>query len=309
MKKSLISAITAVALLGGAVYANEKAPANASAKEVSRVAVSNAKNDAKSNQTNLVKEAIDSLKLAHDALMSLDQKDTKKATENIEKALGKLEVILASDKVPSLLPIDNLVTINEFIGTADQVKAATKLAKELLGEGKVQQARAILMPLVSEIDATVVSLPLASYPDALKLAAKYIDNNKIEEAKKVLGLALSTFDRVTHVIPIPLIKATDLIAAASDIAQKDPKRAVMYLDAASDSLDVAEALGYVSKSETTYKMLHESIKAVKKEVEGKNKAEKLFDDLKAKLKEFKEKVFTPSADKNNSKSAKSKDKK
>ncbi len=300
MKKVILSTIAAAALLGSVAYANQKAPADATVREVSKIAVSNAKSDAMSHQTKLVKEAIDSLKFAHDALVALDKKDTKKAIDDLEKALGKLEVILASDKVPKSLPIDNLVTINEFIGTSDQIKATVKLAKEMLSAGKVQHARALLMPLVSEIDSTVVSLPLASYPDALRLAAKYIHDGKIKEAQKVLGLALSTFDKVTTVVPIPLLKATDLIAAASDVAKNDPKRAVAYLDAASESLNIAEALGYVSKSEMTYKMLHESIKAVTKEVKGKNKAEKLFDELKAKLKEFKEKVFS-SEDKNNTK--------
>jgi ribonuclease HII len=97
---------------------------------------------------------------------------------------------------------------------------------------------------------------------------------------------------VTEVVPIPLLESTDLIAAASRIAKEDKERAVKYLDAASDALDVAEKLGYVSKSTTTYKVLHEEIEKVQKEIRGKNEAEKLFEELKTKLKEFKEKIFS-----------------
>jgi len=112
-----------------------------------------------------------------------------------------------------------------------------------------------MIPLVSEIDITTVSLPLASYPDALKLAAKYVHDNKPEKAKEVLYIAIK------------------------------------YLDGANEALNVAEKLGYVSKSETTYKMLHEKIEEVKKEIKGKNKAEKLFESLAEKLKEFKSKII------------------
>jgi len=185
-----------------------------------------------------------------------------------------------------------VIRVQEFVGSAKDVDLALKNVKSLLDDGKVQEARALMLPLVSEIDITVVSLPLVSYPDALKLAAKYIHDNKPDKAKEVLYIALSTFTEVTQVVPIPLLESTDLIAAASRVAKKDKERAIKYLDGASDALDVAEKLGYVSKSETTYKVLHEEIKKVQKEIRGKNEAEKLFDELKAKLKEFKEKMFS-----------------
>ncbi len=292
MKKLLLSAITASLLLGTAGIAKEQAAKDATVKEVNKIALSNAKEDAKNNQVKLVKEAIESLKYAQSAVINLEHKDTKKATEDLEKAIGKLEVIMAAKDAPKLLPINNVIRVQEFVGTAEDVEKAVKTVKELLDDGKVQAARALMIPLVSEIDITVVSLPLASYPDALKLAAKYIHDNKPEKAKEVLYIALSTFTEVTEVVPIPLLESADLIAAASRVAKENKERAIKYLDGASDALDVAEKLGYVSKSTTTYKILHEEIKKVQKEIKGKNEAEKLFDELKAKLKEFKEKMFS-----------------
>jgi hypothetical protein len=293
MKRVLLSTITAVALMGNMGYAKEKAPENATVKQVKNTAVKNAKSDAVTGQKKLVEEALDSLKASHEALMALKKEDKAQALKEIEKALGKLEVILSAKEAPTLLPIKSLVTVNEFVGTSDDVKSAIKLTKTLLDSGKVQLARKILSPLQSEIDITTVSLPLVSYPDALKLAATYIHSDKIEMAKEVLTIALNTFDEVTVVVPIPLLKATDLIAAASDIAVKDKAKAIVYLEAASESLKVAKELGYVSKSATTYKVLQDKIDEVKKEVNGKNKAEKLFDSLKEKLEDFKKKLFTP----------------
>jgi len=292
MKKLLLSTIAASLLLSTAGIAKEQAAKDATVGQVNRIAINNAKEDAKSKQTKLAKEAIESLKYAQVAVLALEHKDAKKATEALEKAIGKLEVIMAAKDAPKLLPIDNVVRVQEFVGTADDVEKAVRSVQKLLDEGKVQEARALMMPLVSEIDITVVSLPLASYPDALKLAAKYVHDNKLGKAKEVLYIALSTFTEVTQVVPIPLLESTDLIAAASRIAKEDKERALKYLDAASDALDVAEKLGYVSKSETTYKMLHEKIEAVQKEIRGKNKAEKLFESLANALKEFKSKIIS-----------------
>jgi hypothetical protein len=292
MKKLLLSAITASLLLGTAGIAKEQAAKDATVKEVNKIAVSNAKEDAKNNQTKLVQEAIESLKYAQSAVINLEHKDAKKATEDLEKAIGKLEVIMAAENAPKLLPIKNVIRVQEFVGTAADVDKTVKVVKNLLDDGKVQEARALMIPLVSEIDITTVSLPLASYPDALKLAAKYVHDNQLEKAKEVLYIALSTFTEVTDVVPIPLLESADLIAAASRVAKEDKERALKYLDAASDALDVAEKLGYVSESTTTYKMLHEKIEEVKKEIKGKNKAEKLFESLAAKLKEFKSKIIS-----------------
>ncbi len=297
MKKVLVSAMAASLLLGVSLNAKETAAKNATVGEVNRIAVKNAKEDAKANQAALVQEAIDSLKFAQVAVLALEHNDVKSAKENLEKALGKLEVIMAAKNAPKLLPINNIIRVQEFVGTASDVEAIVKHAKELLDDGKVQDARALLIPLVSEIDITVVNLPLATYPDALKLAASYIHDGKINKAKEVLYIALSTFTEVTQIVPIPLIESIDLIDAASKIAKEDKAQAIKYLDAASAALDVAEKLGYVSSSETTYKALHEKIEEIKKEIEGKNKAEKLFESLAAKLKEFKEKIVSPKAEK------------
>jgi tetratricopeptide (TPR) repeat protein len=290
MKKILLSTLVASLLMTGS-YAKETAAKGASVKQVNTIAVNNAKEDAKNHQVKLVQEAIDSLKYAHDALVALDKKDAKSAKDNLEKALGKLEVIMASEHAPKLLPIDNVITVQEFIGTSKDAEKAVVLAGTLLAAGKVQEAREILLPLKSEIDVTVVSLPLATYPDALKLAAKYVTDGKLDKAKEVLAVALSTFVEVTTVAPIPLLKAADLIAAAADIAATDTKKAKVYLEAAQDQLKLAQALGYVSKSDVTYKALNEAIDDIEDHIESKEIKEK-FEALKAKLKDFTAKIFS-----------------
>ena len=292
MKKIILSTLVASLLVTG-TYAKESAANGATVKQVNTLAVKDAKQNAKDHQVKLVQEAIESVKYAHDALIALDKKkDVKTAKEKLEKALGKLEAILASENAPKLLPIDQKITIIEFLGTATDAKIAVKLATELLDDGKVQEAREILTPLASEIDTTIINLPLATYPDAIKLALKYLNEGDVEKAKAVLVTALSTFVEVTIVTPIPLVKAAHLIAAAAEIASKDPKKAKVYLEAAKEQLKLAEALGYVSRSDVTYKALYEAIDDIEDNIEAKEIKEK-FEALKAKLKEFTSKIFSP----------------
>jgi tetratricopeptide (TPR) repeat protein len=290
MKKFALSTLLASLLLGSTLYAGSDIK---TVKEVNKSAVKKGEQDALAGQKKLIQEAISSLKFTNNALIALAHNDKESAQANIEKALGKLEVILSAKDAPKLLPIDSSVTMIEFVGTKKDVEKTVDAVKDLLDDNKVQVARVLLNSLQSEIDITVISLPLVTYPDALKLAAKYIHDNQIEKAKSVLEVALSTFDQTTTVIPLPLLKATDLINVSAQLSKNGKKEeALKYLAAAEEELDVAEALGYVSHSDTTYKALHETIKKVRKEIKGKNKAEKLFDELKAKLKDFKDKIFS-----------------
>jgi len=150
----------------------------------------------------------------------------------------------------------------------------------------------LLNTLQSEINIIVVSIPLATYPDALKLAAKYLHENKLEEAALILDTALNTLVEERIIIPIPIIKAEGLIKAASVIAQQDKEQALKHLEQAKKELALAEMLGYVSRSDTTYKMLREAIEEIEEEIKGKNKPAKLFEELLKKIKEFKEKAIT-----------------
>jgi hypothetical protein len=289
MKKILLSTLAASLLLTS--FATAENNKTLTSKEVSAKATKNATKKANDNKVKLVQEALSSLDLSAKALKELDENKVDDAKKSIELALGKLESILAAKDTPKLLPIENRMLIKNFVGTADDVDAALKTVTKLINDGKIQEAGELLYSLQSEIDVTIISLPLVTYPDALKLASKYIIENKPEKAKEVLTLALSTFSEVQQIIPIPLVNSVDLIASASAIAKENKEQALKHLALASEELDKAEKLGYVSKSTTTYKQLHALIKDVEKEVKGPNKAEKLFKELSEKLKEFKEKIL------------------
>jgi tetratricopeptide (TPR) repeat protein len=292
-KTTVLSTLLASLLLSTTLYASTEIK---TVQEVSHNAVEKGNQDALASQKHLIKGAVESLEFTAKALVSLNKNNTKEATANIEKALGKLEVVLSAKNAPKFLPIDSSVEVREYVGTKKEIEKSVDLVEELLDDNKIQVARTLLNTLQSEIDITVVSLPLVTYPDALKLAAKYIHENKIAEAKHILSVALNTFDTTVEVIPLPLLKAGELINVSASLAKNGKKEeALKYLNAAENELEIAQALGYVSHSDVSYKALHGAIKHIKKEIKGKNQVEKLFDDLKAKLKDFKEKVFSEKA--------------
>jgi hypothetical protein len=301
MKKIILSTITASMLLTGAVYADTEVSNKVSVKEANVAASNSAKKDAKSGQAKLAKEALKSLELTVQALKDLEDNNSDAARKNIELALGKLEVILSAEDAPKLLPVDNQIKVYNFLGSAEDVTKAVKTVKALLSVNKIQEARELLSTLQSEMDVVVVNLPLATYPDALKLASKHILEEKTKEAKEILKLALSTFTEVHQIIPLPMIKVNYLVALASDVAKEDKELALKYLKGASAELDKSETLGYISESSTTYNELHKLIEGVEKEIKGPNKAEKLFKNLSEKIKEFKEKIFSEKENKNSSK--------
>ncbi len=298
MRKTVLSVIVSSLIFTNIAMADNNK--TLTSQEVSDKATKVETERVKNSQVKLVQEALNSLKLSAKALSDLNKNKTDEAKKDIELALGKLEAILSAKDTPKLLPIENRMVVKNFIGTAKDVDIAVGKVKKLLDSGKVQDARVLLSSLQSEIDLTVVSLPLISYPNALKLASKYLIEEKPEKAKKVLSLALSTFTEVEQVIPIPIINSVELVATASHIAKENREQALKHLEFASDELDKAEKLGYVSRSATTYKQLHELIKNVEKEVKGPNKAEKIFKELGDKLKEFKDKILS-SNEKNSTK--------
>jgi tetratricopeptide (TPR) repeat protein len=285
MKKFLLSTLTASLLLSGVSYAKTSA-------EVNKETVKQAKVDAKNSKTKLVKEAVNSLLLTQKVLVDLSKQDKKAAIKDLEDAIGKLEVILASKDAPKLLPVDSKVVAIEYIGDIVMLKKSVDAVKKFIADGKLQEARLLLNTLQSQININTVSIPLATYPDALKLAAKYLHEDKTNEAVAVLDTALNTLVQDSVVIPIPILKAEGLIKAASQIAKSDKEQALKHLAQAKKELVIAKTLGYVSKSDTTYKMLDEAIAAIEKEIKGKNKAQKLFDSLIKKIKEFKEKALS-----------------
>ena len=283
--KKLISSIVVAGLLATSSFATDTKTEN-----VKHNAVLKAENKAQNNK--LIKEAIRALQYTNDAYIYLNAKKKDKAIESLKKAIGELTVILNQPNAPYLLPVDINIEASEYIGDVKNISKQITDAKIALSKHQLPLARNILNTLKSEIDIKTVNIPLATYPDAIQLAIKYINEGKIKEAKDVIAMALNTLVTTDTIIPIPIVKANDLVIEASKIAKKDKKQTLRYLEEAKKQLKIAELLGYTSKSDTTYKMLKNSIENIESKINNNKNTDSFFEDLKSKLKEFKEKAVS-----------------
>ena len=110
---------------------------------------------------------------------------------------------MARDAKLALAPVDVRVITHDIHANVESVKKAVKLSRELLGDGEVQKARPIVANLASEIVIQTDNLPMATYPAAIKSAARLIDSGKIDNAKAELARALNTLVVTSVAFPLP----------------------------------------------------------------------------------------------------------
>ncbi len=260
--------------------------------QVSKGAVEKAKKKAAKIKQEFNKKAIKAVADTYKVVDLLNKNKTKEALDLLKKVIGELEIILAANKNISLIPINSYTVVIDSDFSPVEIEKKIAEVKTKLNNGDIQGARILLDTLQSEIDIIIENLPLATYPDAMKLASKYIINDKINEAKNVLQIALNSMVVKKIIIPIPLIRAYDLIEEASKVAKADKDQALKYLNEAKKQLKLAKLLGYGKDDLQIYQDLQKRIDSIKREIKGKNQAAKMFEELIKKLKEFKKKLLS-----------------
>jgi len=146
---------------------------------------------------------------------------------------------------------------------------------------------------------TTLSIPLATYPLAIKDAIKLIDQGNTNEAGNLLYEAFNLLVKTTEIMPLPVLKAEALIMEASeletrnDISKASSKAEILLLtDSAKDKLKLAEMLGYGVKAD--YKPLYDAIDEIK-DVIYTEKSVFTWDKLKSLLSALKNKVVHPNS--------------
>jgi hypothetical protein len=229
-----------------------------------------AKSDQSQSQTeekrkSLLGDATGAIQDTQAALKYLDESKTKEALAALERATGKLDIILARDPKLELAPAAVGVVTYDVQGGLDTVKKVRQQAEDLIADGRLQEARRLLKNLASETVISVTNIPLATYPDAIKSAVKLIDQNKKDEAKRVLQTALNTQVVTDTIIPLPVVKAQEALKNAESLAEKKNRtkdendRLKASMDQAREQLEFAQALGYGTKKdfEKMYAQLNE----------------------------------------------------
>jgi len=225
----------------------------------------------------VVNEARDSISGTQQALIALEKNDTKAALSILKEVSKKLAVILDKNPALALVPADMKADIFDFEGDADTVKKEIKQADDLLDHGKLQSARQILAELASEMRITTVSIPLGTFPLAVKNAVALIDAGKANEAALVLDDVLNMLVERTEVIPLPLLRAEILLTEASELEHKEDlskeksrAEVLKFADAAKEKLKLAELLGYGSKDD--YQSLYTAIDEIKDTIHSEKSA-------------------------------------
>jgi hypothetical protein len=232
----------------------------------------------------IVSEAVSTLRETQDALKLLDEGKSKEALAAVESARGKLETVLARDPKVSLVPIDVRVVTSDIYGSLDAIKKSKQEAEKALREGRIQHARNLLSGLASETIISTTNIPLATYPGALKTAAKLIDQNKPGEARALLQRALDTLVVTDVVIPLPVIGArinlekAEYLAKKKDRTQQESKELSDRLNAADTQIKYAQALGYGQKAD--FDSFHKQIIEIKVKTARGNFGTNFFDQIK-----------------------------
>jgi hypothetical protein len=294
IRRWLALTLAASVLAGPTLAATAKDEAARPAAQTQTQAQGQAQDKAAEERAKIIEEAVTALARTNTALRALDAGDTEKALEDLAVAVGKLELIVAAHPELALAPVDVQVITQDLVATPADVEKAVKKAEDLLDDGRVQDARAILKDLGSEVIVRVVSIPLATYPDAIKAVAPLIQAGKLEEAKQALVAALGTLVIVDNVIPLPLLRAeraleeAKALAAREDRSKEESERLAALLRTAREQIALADALGYAD--EDALEPLQKNIAELEKRTAGGESGTDLFDKLRKGFEELRAKL-------------------
>jgi predicted negative regulator of RcsB-dependent stress response len=284
-------------LVSPAVFADDTAlPAEAQEKSPATESVQPQVNEksaetAEERRNEIIAEATAALAETKKALKALDEKNTEEALAALESTTGKLELILARDPSLALAPVDVEVVTYDLLASLDTVKAMIHDAENLLEDGNVQMARPLVANLASEIVFRTTSIPLATYPDAIKAITPLIDAGKLDQAKAELQTALNTLVVTTdEVIPLPTLRAEWLLKKAEALAEnkerseKENETLADLLAEARTQLKMAELLGYGSKK--SFRPMYEQLDNIEVNSAGGKGGKGWFDKIRDQLSEL-----------------------
>lgn len=234
----------------------------------------------------LDKEGIEAIQLTHNAVNAITAGKTDEALSAIEQATGKLNVLLARNPATALIPVQ--LEVDVIDAAPHDIQAIHKIAhdaSQAMGDKDYPTARALLYSLTSEIRVRTYNLPLATYPEALKQAARLLDQKATKDAAAVLSTALNTLALIDRVTPLPLVLAREAINQAQVKSQQDKNTAQVLLQTAKYEVERSKELGYTPKDQE-YAALNAEISSLEKQLKGNNDVAAVFSRLKDRLSSF-----------------------
>jgi len=269
------------------VVASTTQTQNAIAAKANNKAVQEQQDQTAQRRKQISAEAMAAIAETRNALIALDAGKKDDALAALERATGKLELILARDPNLALAPTNvEAVTVNVMADT-DKVKAMRAEAQRLLDDGQVQAARHLLDGLASETVINVSNIPLATYPAAIKQAVKFVDDGKLDAAKQNLQTALNTLVVKSNIIPLPVVAAQQMLVEADKLSAKsnrkpnENQRLNDLLNGARTQLEFAEALGYGTHQD--FQGLYAQLDGIKSKTTNGQSGNGFFESIKSSL--------------------------
>lgn len=225
--------------------------------------------DKENADQSLDQDAIAAVTDTQNALDAIAANKKGDAISAIEAATGKINILVARNQAAAFIPAASEVDVIDAAPLDENaVQALNHRVAEAVRVKDYPTARLILYSLMSEIRVRVYNLPLATYPTALKDAARLLDQGQNDQAKNVLLTALNTLAVVEKVTPIPVVLARAAMNAAQQETQKDKSVAETLLATAKNQLQRCQDLGYAPDT-ADYGALNTNIAQLEKQLKGK----------------------------------------
>lgn len=231
----------------------------------------------------IVKEAVAAIEETKKALTALENNKKQDALNALEKSVGKLEIVLERDPDLAFAVIDTKIAIHDLYSSLKGIEQAKKQVESYLEDDEIQKARDILKDMASEVVISAISIPLGTYPEAIKDVVPLIDAGKTNKAKTALHTALNSVIVTNYIIPLPFIRAEESLNLAESLTEKKDRTEkentslTVLLEDARFQLKMAAALGY--GNEAVYETLHEQIDKIIDKTEGNKYGSGYFDEI------------------------------
>lgn len=238
----------------------------------------------------IIKEAVNAIEETKKALTALEHDKKQDALNALERAVGEIEVVLSREPNLAFVAIDTRVSIHDLYASLEDVKRAKNQVEDFLENNEIQNARRVLRDLASEAVVSVISIPLATYPQAIKDVVPLIDAGKVKEAKTALQIALNSLVVTDYIIPLPFIRAEENLIAAESLAEKkdrtekDNTSLALLLENTRFQLNMAKVLGYSDKEK--YELMHKQLDEIATKTEGSKYGSGYFNEIRKFLSEL-----------------------
>ena len=285
MQWGLIAVALILGLLPSLAIGNPRK--DATEKSSTKKIEQNTQDQTEEKRKKIMQEASSAISETHIALTALDDGKKADALAALERATGKLEIILAREPKLALAPMGVSAATYDVLADTNAVKSLRGNVENLINEGRLQEARHIIRNLASETVISVTNIPLATYPLAIKEAVRLIDENKESDAKLVLQTALNTLVVTDTVVPLPVVAAQEMLKEAEKLAENkerkddESKRLTEVLKEARTQLEFAQVLGYGTKGD--FKDLYEQLTEIEQKTESGKSGVGFFEKIKASI--------------------------